>query len=53
MRLEKILMSKKGLTWEFIAKIIIVLAVMGILIYIIVLAGKNMGTIIQKIKEIF
>jgi len=46
-------LGKKGLTWGYIAKIIIWLIALGILIYIAVKVGQKSGAIIEKIKEIF
>jgi len=44
--------SKKGQTWSFIVKLIIWLAILGILILIIVKGGKSISDIIQKIKDV-
>ena len=52
-KIKNIIKDKKGLTWGFIAKILIWLVALGILIYVIALAGQKAGGIIQKIKDIF
>lgn len=53
MMIRTLLKNKKGLTWGFIAKIIIWLAALGILIYILVKAGQQSKGIIAGIKNIF
>jgi hypothetical protein len=50
---RSLIANKKGVTWEFIAKIIIWLVALIVLIYIIAKAAQNSNLIIEKIKEIF
>ena len=51
--MRRLIKDRKGITWGFVAKVIIWLAALAVLIYIIAKAGQNSNLIIQKIKEIF